>query len=198
MRSVVMLLIVLACANAFGGPRYFPTGAFGDDAEFIEHWYSGQLSALKELPLCCGSKDLGVIVRFTWLRSFHHPVAIRLFRSGDGRWLLTTKVASGAGGYKPGRLVTNVKRELKANEAREILSLVAPATDYWKLSATEVDEPNSDGSITVHTDGAQWIVEVLDGSEYHVVDRWSPESGVIHDLGIRFMALSGRDFGSVY
>jgi hypothetical protein len=98
-----------------------------------------------------------MIVRFTWLRSFHHPVAIRLFRSGDGRWMLTTKVASGAGGYKPGHLTTNVTRELKASDAEQILSLVAPATDYWKLSGTKIDEPSLDGSITVQVDGARWI-----------------------------------------
>jgi hypothetical protein len=172
LRGAVLLLLTLGNVGAFADPRYFPAGALGDDSAFIENWYSRQLSALKEQPLCCGVIDSHTTVRFTWLRSFHHPVAIRLFRSGDGRWLLTTKVAGGAGGYKPGHLTTNVTRELKASETQRILSLVAPATDYWKLSGTEIDEPSSDGSIVLHADGAQWIIEVLDGSAYHVVDRF--------------------------
>jgi hypothetical protein len=50
----------------------------------------------------------------------------------------------------------------------------------------------------VHADGAYWIVEVLDGGAYHVADRWSPESEIIYEVGTRFMALSGRQFGPVY
>lgn len=186
------------CSCASEGVRYFPAGALGDDAEFEEHWYSGQLAALREQPLCCGYKGSQTVVRFTWLRSFHHPVAIRLFQSGDGGWLLTTKVASGAGGYEPGHLTTNLTRKLRADEALQILSLVAPAADLWKLSSHEEDEPSSDGSIVIHADGAQWIVEVWDGNSYRVVDQWSPEDGIIHDLGMRFMALSGRRFDPVY
>jgi hypothetical protein len=48
-------------------------------------------------------------------------------------------------------------RELKASDAEQILSLVAPATDYWKLSAVEVNQPSPDGLITVQVDGARWI-----------------------------------------
>jgi hypothetical protein len=127
-------------------------------------------------------------------------VAIRLFRSEEGRWLLTTKVASGAGGYEPGRLTTNATRELKASEAEQILSFVAPDADFWKMRSAEAEEPSSDGSVSVsvHADGAQWIMEVLDGKTYHVVDRWSPGSGLIHDLGMRFIALSGRRYGDMY
>ena len=156
-RATILVLMALGSSGAFAAPRYFPSGALGDDSAFIENWYSGQLAALKEQPLCCGVEDPQTIVRFTWLRSFHHPVAIRLFRSGDGRWMLTTKVASGAGGYRPGHLTTNMTRELKASDAEQILSLVAPATDYWKLSAVEVNQPSPDGLITVQVDGARWI-----------------------------------------
>ena len=86
-RATIVVLMALGSSGAFAAPRYFPSGALGDDSAFIENWYSGQLAALKEQPLCCGVEDPQTIVRFTWLRSFHHPVAIRLFRSGDGRWM---------------------------------------------------------------------------------------------------------------
>jgi hypothetical protein len=64
-RVAAFLLFVIANSGAFGSSRYFPTGALGGDAEFIERWYSGQLTALKEQPLCCGSKESHRTVRFT-------------------------------------------------------------------------------------------------------------------------------------
>jgi hypothetical protein len=116
-----------------------------------------------------------------------------------GSLLLTTKVGSGEGGARSGRLVTNATRKLKASDVEQILSLVAPDTEYWRLNNNdELDPTSSDGLITIQPDGARWIIEVLDGSDYHVVDRWSSDSGIIHELGTRFIALSGQEFGPVY
>lgn len=42
----------------------------------VATWYSSQLCALNE-PLIFDQKS-GTIYRFTWLRTFHHPVAIRI------------------------------------------------------------------------------------------------------------------------
>jgi hypothetical protein len=46
-------------------------------------------------------------------------------------------------------------------------------------------------------DGAQWIVEVLDGKNYHFVDRWSAE-GLIRELGMQFIDLSQHRLDPVY
>ncbi len=32
--------------------------------------------------------------------------------------------------------------------------------------------------------GAQWLAEAVKDGQYKVVDRWSPEKGPIHTLGI--------------
>jgi hypothetical protein len=47
-------------------------------------------------------------------------------------------------------------------------------------------------------DGAQWILESKVGDDYHFVDRWSPEDGLVHDIGLQFLAMSGANFGEVY
>jgi hypothetical protein len=52
--------------------------------------------------------------------------------------------------------------------------------------------------MTIQIDGARWIVEVVDLSAYHVVDRWSSENGIICEVETRLMALSGRQFDPVY
>jgi hypothetical protein len=45
------------------------------------------------------------IYRFLWLRSFHHPIAVRLSVRKDGSALLISKETDGKGGYKPGKLI---------------------------------------------------------------------------------------------
>jgi hypothetical protein len=51
---------------------------------------------------------------------------------------------------------------------------------------------------SVGFDGAEWIIESRVGDNYHSVDRWSPSYGLIHDIGLQFLALSGANFDPVY
>jgi hypothetical protein len=53
-------------------------------------------------------------------------------------------------------------------------------------------------SIVVTADGAQWIVEVRDADAYHYVDRTSPDSGLVRQLGDQFLALSHENVGDRY
>jgi hypothetical protein len=155
----------------------------------MQYWYAEQLSALQEDPLCCGIVGKPVTVRFTWIRSFDHPVSIRLERSTKGKWVLRTKVSDGVGGGNPGRLVTDTTREVADAEAAKILSKVALGSEYWAMPPV-VDDAGG-------KDGAQWIVEVLDGKNYHFVDRWSAE-GLIRELGMQFIDLSQHRLDPVY
>ena len=62
---------------------YFPLKSFRDTAKgvgldsFLVVWYSRQLFALRE-PVIYADKSQNEIYRFTWLRTFHHPVASRM------------------------------------------------------------------------------------------------------------------------
>jgi hypothetical protein len=47
-------------------------------------------------------------------------------------------------------------------------------------------------------DGAQWIFEAVDGSNYRFASLWTPRKGPAHDLGRMLMKLTGWDFGMVY
>jgi len=51
---------------------------------------------------------------------------------------------------------------------------------------------------TVGLDGAEWIIESRVGDNYHFVDRWTPSNGLIHDIGLQFLALSGANLDPVY
>lgn len=197
MRVAILTLlcsVLVSCATA-ELPTYFPKDSFPDD--FVDNWYSTQLVALKERPLCCDVAAAPLTVRFTWLRSFHHPVMIRLDKSKSGRWIITTKISSGRGGYDPGHLTTEATVPIADNDAAWIAGRVKLGSDFWGLT-TEESPAGPDGTVEVTLDGAQWIVEELDGTNYHVVDRVSPDDGLLRDIATHLMTLSHRSFGPVY
>jgi hypothetical protein len=189
-------------ALAASPQHFFPNRSLGETIEqdtFTQNWYSTQLTALQERPLCCGFARKPVTIRFTWLRTFHHPVAIRLERSEHGGgWTLTTKEACGAGGYDPGRLIHHHLVKLRESDVTSVLTEIRFGSEYWSLPSREPPDTPEDGTIIVRNDGAQWILEVVDGHAYHFVDRWSPHSGIVRDVGLSLMALADQDFGPVY
>jgi hypothetical protein len=117
--------------------------------------------------------------RFTWLRTFHFPIAFRVAVGAESVELLSIQLG-GAGGYEPGRLVGRSRRNLSPEEWRLLQDALARA-NFWKAPSLER---------AAGTDGAQWIFEGRTGSTYHVVDRWSPTSGPFRSLGLLFVALS--------
>lgn len=156
-------------------PQYFPKGAFDDPSEsgslknFGARWYSKYLRAMTEPSLSEASKDKALVAyRFLWLRTFHRPVAIRLTIRTDETGLLTGKVTSGRGGYEPGHLSQKVSVEVTTAEVQQFLSLLQKAS-FW-TSQTEVIVTG-----VVNLDGAQWILEGVQGGNYHVVDRGGPD-----------------------
>lgn len=174
-------------------PRYFPPHVFahpkvfareGDDGDFSARWYGEQLRALKEPSLFEAFHGDDTVYRFTWLRTFHHPIAVRLTIHSGGNATLTSKMASGAGGYKPGKLILNSTRELGAQDVGRVLALIT-VMKFWMMPTEPVPDCIDGGKeCSVGPDGAQWILEGRRGGEYHVVERWSPESGSLRELGL--------------
>lgn len=151
--------------------NYFPRQI---DA-FREHWYGEHLSAMGEQKLYkLKDKQGQFIFRFTWLRTFHHPICLRLEHTKDGKTVLYGKELDGAGGYEPGSLITDRKIELTSEQYAEFKKKLDSA--FFLLRSTE--DRNNEGN-----DGAQWIFEVNDSGQYHVVDRWCPD-GSLRELGL--------------
>ena len=191
--SLLLLVVNLSAQNwsRLGpdeNPRYFPVGVFAEgksDGDFRARWYREQLRALDEPSLFNNtSLTAEVIYRFTWLRSFHHPIAIRVVIHADGTGTLTARMADGAAGYKAGKLTLNRTREISQADVQRLSSLVQ-VMDFWHMPT----EPPNEG---VGCDGAEWILEGLRGAEYHVVDRWSPEKGPLRKLGLYLVQDLGR------
>ena len=126
MRTVWLAAVAITALAIPGHAQFFPKSSLdlrGHD--FKTKWYSTQLRALQEPSLfALATNKEAESYRFLWLRSFHHPIAVRVDLQADGSWVLVTKVASGAGGYSPGTLTTDTSRQLTTQEALSFRSKV--------------------------------------------------------------------------
>ena len=170
------LIIAIALTVSVCHAQFFPKSSLdprGDN--FKANWYSAQLRALKEPSLLHMADNPAFhSYRFLWLRTFNHPIAIRIEIKPDGTGALTIKMTSGAGGYAPGTLIENTSRALEERQVKSFLALV-DGVNFWTAPNPVNDQTG--------TDGSQWIIEGVRGGKYHVVDRWMPKSGVAYDLG---------------
>ena len=183
-RQPSMLLLIVAFlglfATAFQTARkpveYFPPSVFSpypDVDDLTRNWFSKVLREADEPSLWEDAEKQGAdVYRFTWLRSFHQPITVRLVFRPDGSADLVAKVMSGEGGYDPGHLITNDESHLVPVEAKSFLEKLQKA-DFWNLPATR---PHM-----LERDGAEWIMEGVKKGKYRVVVRWSPRNGDYRD-----------------
>ena len=168
----IILIVAITWVTVLAGKKgYFPPGALDPNSprsdSFRNHWYSEQLEAMGEPVLKAdGSSN---IYRFTWLRSFHHPVAVRIV-DGGGHCTLRAVELDGAGGYAPGNVFRSKDLKLPAEKCIEVEQLMR-ITGFWRLAPHEQ---------TNGKDGAEWIVEGA-ATEYKAVARWSPKSGPMRE-----------------
>jgi hypothetical protein len=137
---------------------------------------------MREPSLSCGVAVADEAYRFTWLRTFHHPVAIRVSRFGGGS-TLSTVVLSGAGGYEPGKVLDTSHRFLSVVEFRELVNGLEKA-GFWSM-------PTNLRADLGGMDGARWIVEGRRPAGYWVVQRWSPDEGAYRQACLAFVKAAG-------
>jgi hypothetical protein len=170
---------------------YFPEGVFGRRTnapvnDFTPKWYSGHLRAMGEPSFWELSRDDGEATgyRFLWLPTEGRPVAVRIMQRHEGAVLHLVQL-DGAGGYAPGQVAVN-KELLLSPEQWEGLSASIARARFWKM-------PARDGRAGF--DGEELIVEGVRRGAYHVVDRWSTETGDFRRLCSHTIDLSGLDVG---
>ena len=169
-----------------GKSDFFPKSLFGNNLPVKDSqagWYAKHLTAMGEKSLLDDSIEAKEVYRFLWLRSFHHPVFVRVERYGRYKTEIFTKELNGAGGYEPGKSWRSGKFSISEEEWEEFSRLLEKA-DYWKMSSENEDFGN---------DGAQWILEGVKDLRYHVVDRWSPREGAYREACVYLLKISGVD-----
>lgn len=112
-------------------------------------WLKIQLDDLQENCLYNNlTQNNSTIYRFTWLRSFHHPIAIRIEKA-ENEIMLSWKIGKGAGGYEPKGLKKSGEKRLSLKK--------------WKAFEKLIKESNFDNlpnkKYTPMNDGATWTLE---------------------------------------
>jgi|SRR5208282_2411559 len=185
--ATFFLLLLLAPPPSFAQQQFFPSGVFGEKPPLDKgtaRWYSSQLRALDEPSLWELSKtESRQSYRLLWLRTWDNPISIRFDVNDDGAGQLVTKMSNGTGGYDPGELALDRTRQLTKEQVASLLFKIETA-EFWGLPTNKT----SGGR-----DGARWIIEGVRRGQYHVVDRWSPDSGPVRDVGLYLMHLTDLD-----
>lgn len=179
-----LVLVIGACGHSpsqcktVQPGQYFPPGTFSASTE---RWYGGQLCAMREEPLARSPADEAY--RFLWLRSFHHPVAVRIEASAGTSALIAVEL-DGAGGYEPGTAKRRLERALSEQEWTTLVTAINAAS-FWDAPTTTPPQDE---------DGAQWIIEGYRHGKYHAVDRDSSGSGPIRSVGEAFLRAAHLSF----
>lgn len=146
---------------------YFPENAFDDSAayegrgDFLNSWYSKHLFSMEE-PIIFKCSENVECYRFTWLRTFHEPVAIRLTRK-NADIVLNWKQTNGQGGYDAGEVIRSGSKNISENEFKVFKNKLKSC----KFFDSETVE------LSMGHDGARWILEGVNlENDYHLVDRW--------------------------
>ena len=177
---ITALMRLVSGLSAVAQTQYFPPRSLDSNDpksdDFLSQWYSAALKALDEPSLWELSKSQkGESYRFLWLRTFHHPVSVRIDIRTDGSSQLTMRITSGAGGYGPGHLVKNTSTGLTKVQTNSFLSEVK-TNGFWQIESPH-GEPGG-------CDGAEWIIEGVRDGTYRIVSRWSPTGGPVRGLGL--------------
>jgi len=125
--------------------------------------------------------------RFVYLRSFHRPIIVRLEVLDDGTGRVTGKVASGQGGYEPGKLKREEVSHISQAQVEQFLAIVNEP-GFWDIGPLK----------TLGLDGASWILQGSENGKLYSRERWSPESGRFRDAASLLLEYSGLQVDPVY
>jgi hypothetical protein len=163
------------CPSIDAEDYYFPKEVLDPSRTKIDgvlrDWYSKYLAAMLEPSLSCGERMDGFAYRFLWLRSFHHPICVRIEKNGASVTLNAVELDD-TGGHAPGKIVKRVQRALSPAEQEKFTTRLN-RIGFWELRTDQK---------RLGLDGAQWILEGVENGRYHVVDRWSPGPGAYSDV----------------
>ncbi|HEV2290061.1 MAG TPA: hypothetical protein VGR81_14045 [Candidatus Acidoferrales bacterium] len=186
--AIVFSLFLLSAAPASSQQSYFPTDDFIGyrfDNSFTTEFYSRNLRALDEPSLWEVSQQdkQTVVYRFLWIRTFDHPVAVRVTIAPNNTGTVVVKMSDGFGEAGPGHLIKDESHTLPATEVADLIARIQRA-NFW-------DVPTVEPMKGTGLDGAEWVLEGVSSGNYHVVTRWSSQANgsyrklclfFVHDL----------------
>ena len=136
-------------------------------------------ASFEEPPLYAAPACIDEAYGLTWLPSFHPPVMVRAWRSGDHYFMRAKQLDSRD--WRNGCVKDTNARTLTVAEWRDLVTLLN-RNSFWNLPST-IDE-------TLPNDGAAWLVDGLRAKEYHWVRRRVPDEQFA-EIAKHFIRLSG-------
>jgi hypothetical protein len=127
-----------------------------DDPQFF--------SAFQELPLYAMPDCVDEAYSLTWIPSFHEPVLVRVWRSGDRAFIVAKKLDT-RGWSRFGKVNEEHSRALTKFEWRDFTDLLNQKS-YWELSPTANEMSPYDGAV--------WLIDGLRSKQFHSVRRRIP------------------------
>lgn len=127
------------------------------------------------------------VYRFTWNRTFHPAIVVRLEVEADGTARIISKHCTmiDVDKYK----VRQGEKKLSRRRTSKFIEQFE-RSNFWSSPAE-----GSGGGI----DGAMWLFEGCRDGRYHVVEHWSPENGdPFKSLGLNLLETAGFWRGPVY
>ena len=174
--------------NRFPNDVYFPAGVFMPDESSEKYGARDSSSLLHTMdePSLSSLNDNNLeVYRFLWRRSFHPPVVIRLWRSGDERCMSVKqadRIMTDNEYEYSDKLTVNNTRPLTKGEWEGFIDLIEDS-QFWSMAAGAAG-PTAD-------DGARWMIEGMRNQKYHVVNRHNPNDDAYRQAGIYLIRISG-------
>ena len=176
----LLLGYLIAGSGALAQTSYVPHGVFSDNSR----WDSEAVKINSELFLVAHETSLRhpqiktTTFRLLWSPSFDDIWIVRLDTLPDQSGRLTIKVIGGRGSKHAGELIRVEEKLLSAATISTFLGMPA-VKDFWTLAP---------GGRQSGCDGADWLLEGVRRSKYHVVNQWSPAEGPVREIG-QYLAL---------
>jgi hypothetical protein len=137
----------------------------------MEH-ISACLKSMKEPSLRTRYKyDGSTSIRWTWLRSFHAPISVRITKSTERNAFLTVTELTGNVWRDPGRISSQKTIQLSDGDWQKILNR-SEAKEFWAPLTS--DERSS----MLIRDGAIWTLEYSTPTQYELITLPSPSAFV--------------------
>lgn len=150
---------------------------------FRNRWYSEHLRAMNE-PILYNGVQQKKVFRFTWLRTLHNPIIIRIENKNDSISLFY-KMTNGDGEYEPGKIIIDKRKQLTINDWNKFIQLVI-FCNFWTTMPCE--------EFLVGLDGSRWILEGATDKYYQLIDEWSPDEGAYYDCCNFLIELTDLEF----
>jgi hypothetical protein len=183
--------------DVIGKPRVEGGSMLVDVIE--EDWYPGIWRGMKEPSLYLQSREpAGEVertIRFSWFRSFHPAMVVRLDWLKTGQVRMTAKRAAGPAGYGPSDTSATQIRVLSPAEVDRLQGVLA--------STAILDQPPVDYNYG-GADGSRWIVEGAKPGEYRYINRWTPSERApvnyqqMRETGLFMLGLTGWSLDPIY